>query len=361
MASGSTVRSIRARAVDVPLRKRVETAAGTLTTAPVVLVDLLTEDGIAGCGYAAVYSRLVMGPLARLVENLGELIVGGPADPTAARKVLRGHFRLLGLQGLAGIAVATIDMALWDVQARATGQPLATLLGGTLEPVPAYASLASMDPDVAAVEAHEALEGGFAAFKVKLGASDLAADLDTVRAVRRVIGPDAELMVDYNQVLTVAEAIDRGRRLDAEGLVWVEEPTRGDDMSGNAEIAAQLRTAIQLGENWWSVDDLDRAIAAGACRHVMFDVMRIGGVSGWMRAADRAHAAGLPVSSHMFPEFSAHLLAATPTAYRLEYADKFSTILRRPVDVADGCVRLSDAAGAGVAWDEAAIDRAARA
>ena len=351
------VRSVRARGVDVPLRKPVETARGTLRTAPAVLIDVFTDEGITGRAYVSVYTQLVLGPLTRLIHDLAGLLQSTEADPALAGVRLDREFALLGRTGLVGIALAAIDMALWDVQAKAAGQPLAVLLGGPLAPVPAYASLSSMSPLAVGIEAQDAVDLGFTAVKVKLGRGGLADDLELVRAVREAIGADAELMVDYNQALPVDEAIRRGRRLDAEGLAWIEEPTRSDDFAGHARIAAELRTPIQLGENWWGVSDLENGIAARSSSHVMFDAMRIGGVSGWRRAAERAQAAGLPVSSHGLPEISAHLLAATPAAHRLEFADKFGPILTQPIQVADGHVLVSDRPGCGLEWDEQALRR----
>jgi L-alanine-DL-glutamate epimerase-like enolase superfamily enzyme len=212
--------------------------------------------------------------------------------------------------------MAAIDMALWDAQAKAAGLPLVRLLGGRPHAVDTYASLLSMKPAAVAADAEAALKLGFRAFKVKLGTGDLDADLKAVCAVREVIGPECELMVDYNQALTIEEAIERIRILDREPLVWVEEPTRADDYAGHARIAAAVETAIQLGESWWGPRDMEKSIAAGASQHAMFDAMKIGGVSGWLRAARLAETAALPVSTHVFPEISAHLLAVTPTGWR---------------------------------------------
>ena len=200
---------------------------------------------------------------------------------------------------------------------------------------------------------------GFGAFKVKIGGGDLGADLGVVRAVREVIGADCSLMVDYNQTLTVDEAIDRIRVLDSEGLVWVEEPTRADDFAGHARIGAAVRTPLQIGENWWGANEMEKSIAAGASRYAMFDAMKIGGVSGWLRAARLAEAASLPVSTHVFPEVSSHLLGATPTRHWLEYVDKVGPILAEPVRVESGHVMISDRPGNGIEWDEPAIARAA--
>jgi mandelate racemase len=257
------------------------------------------------------------------------------------------------------MAMAGIDLALWDARARACEVPLVTLLGGEPRPVPAYASLRTMAAPAAAAEAEELLDRGFTALKVKVGGRDLAADLETVRALRRVAGDGVRLMVDYNQSLSVREAIERARVLDDLGLHWIEEPTRADDYAGHARIAAAADTAIQLGENWWGPDDMARSIAAGASDHVMLDAMKLGGVTGWLQAAALARAAGLPASSHTFPEVSAHLLAVTPTAHYLEYLDHAGPVLAEPVCVREGHVLIPDRPGSGVEWDEAVLGRLA--
>ncbi len=215
-----------------------------------------------------------------------------------------------------------------------------------------------MDPVGAAVEAEEVLARGFTAIKVKIGRGDLAADLATIRAVRHAAGDRIRLMVDYNQSLSVPAAIVRAQALDGEGLYWIEEPTRADDFAGHARIAQATKTAIQLGENWWGPHDVAKSIAAGASDHAMLDVMKLGGVTGWLRASALVEAAGLPASSHAFPEFSVHLLGVTPTCQWLEYLDHVGPLLAEPIQIVDGCAVTPDRPGSGLTWDEEAVQRA---
>jgi len=352
-----TIRDIRVRAVDLAPQHPMETAAGALTSTPLVLIDLLTEEGVTGVSYVRCYAPVALGPLALLVAHLAPLLIGATAAPCAVAQTLQRHFRLLGPQGLTGIALAGIDMALWDARAKACGVPLVTLLGGAPGLIPAYASLRTMGPEGAAAEAEQMLTLGFTALKVKVGRGDLAADLATIRAVRRAVGDGVRLMVDYNQALAVPEAIDRARVLDEEGLYWIEEPTRADDFTGHARIAHAAKTAIQLGENWWGPHDAARSIAAGASDHAMLDVMKLGGVSGWLRAAALVAAAGLPASSHAFLEVSVHLLGVTPTAHWLEYLDHVGPILTEPVRIVDGQAVTPDRPGSGLEWNDDAVQR----
>jgi mandelate racemase len=164
------------------------------------------------------------------------------------------------------------------------------------------------------------------------------------------------LMSDYNQALSVPDAVQRAQVLEDEELAWIEEPTLAVDLTGHAQISRAARTPVQIGENFWGSADMAKSVAAGASDYVMPDVVKIGGVSGWLRAAALAEAAGLPMSCHLFPEFSAHLLAVTPTCHWLEYVDWASPILSEPVQVVDGCIRPSGP-GSGLAWDEGAVER----
>ncbi len=352
-----TIRSLRARPVNVPLARPLQTSGGAVATAPLVLVDLTTEEGPVGRSYIFCYAPLALAPIARLVENLSDVIKGEALAPLAIEDKLQRTFRLLGYQGFASMAIAGIDMAAWDAVGQASGQPLARLLGGAPRPIPAYNSkgLGIIGADKAGAEAAELLAEGFRAVKVRLGYPEVATDVAVVRAVRQAVGEDTPVMSDYNQSLSVAQAQQRLRHLDAEGLYWVEEPTRFDDYAGHASIRGKAGTPIQLGENCWGPHDMAKALEADACDYFMIDVMKIGGITGWLRAAALAETRGIPVSSHLFPEVSAHLLAVTPTAHWLEYVDWANPILQQPLDVADGTAIAPDRPGLGLAWDEAAV------
>ena len=263
------------------------------------------------------------------------------------------------MTGVTRMALSALDMALWDALAIAAGVPLTRLLGGTPRPLRAYNScgLGLMSPEAAADEAQALLEGGMQAVKLRLGYPTLAEDLAVTRAVRARLPATVELLVDYNQALSRVEALARGRALQSEGVAWLEEPIRHDDLAGNAEIARTLDLPLQLGENFDGPKDLLRALQASACDLVMPDVARIGGVSGWMQAAGVAQAHGALMSSHLMPEVSAQLLAATPTAHFLEYVDWTDAIAREPVRIANGCWPMTDRPGSGLDWDADAVQR----
>ncbi|HSO07228.1 MAG TPA: enolase C-terminal domain-like protein, partial [Pelomicrobium sp.] len=282
-----TIASLTARAVNVPMNRPLATSGGSVSVAPLVLLDLVTAEGVTGCGYVFAYTPAAVKPLADLLANLAPLIQGDAVAPHLLERKLQARFRLLGPQGLTGMAIAAIDMAAWDALAKGAGVPLARLLGGEPRPIPAYNScgLGIIGAEKAAAEAEELMAPGFRAVKVRLGYPELDTDLAVVRAVRRAVRDGAVLLSDYNQSLSPVEAIRRGRALDSEGLAWIEEPTRADDYAGHAAIAREVATPVQLGENWWGTHDMAKSIAAGASDLLMPDACKIGGVSGWLRAA----------------------------------------------------------------------------
>lgn len=349
-----TIARITARAVNVPLSKPHPTAGGNVTSAPLVLIDLETKEGVTGRAYLFCYSTIALKPVAMMVENIAALLTGDRLAPFDLFAKMQARFRLLGAQGLSGMAIAGIDMAAWDALAHASGLPLARLLGGATRPVPAYHSCGMGGADGAAADAEDSARLGFAAIKFKIGYGDVAGDIAAIQSCRKA-APQLSIMVDYNQSLDVPAAILRARALDGEGLVWIEEPTTADDYLGHAAIAAAAATPIQIGENMWGPSDLAKACAASACDYVMLDVMKIGGVTGWLRAAAIAQGAGLRVSTHLFPEISAQLQCVTPTAHWLEYQDWAAPILAQPLAVTGGMAHPRDEPGSGIAWNEAAV------
>jgi mandelate racemase len=201
------------------------------------------------------------------------------------------------------------------------------------------------------------LAGGFRAVKLRLGYPTLAEDLAALHAVRRRIPAEVALMVDYNQALTVEEALKRGRALDRENIAWLEEPIQHDDYAGAARLARELAVPIQIGENFSETPAMRNALDAHACDLVMPDLERIGGVSGWLAAAELASERNVKMSSHLYSETSAHLLAATPTRHFLEYMDWADKILREPLRIVDGEALIPDRPGNGLVWDEKTVER----
>src|SRR5258706_7451086 len=322
MKAKLTIKSVSARAVAVPMRRPLQTSTGAVSVAPLLLVDLRTDGGIVGRSYLFAISKAHLKPLAAVVAAMAEMIAGDALAPFEIEKKLRARYTLLGVHNIVLFAMAAIDMCAWDALGQALGQPVARLLGGKPRPVLAYNSngLGIQELKPLAREAEQLVGEGFSAVKLRLGRPTAAGDLEALRTVKKAVGPKVTLMVDFNQALTVAEAIWRGRLIDEEGgVLWIEEPIRADDFAGCAKVACEVATPIQIGENFMGAEQMAQALAAGCCDYVMPDAQRIGGVTGWMRAAALAQGAGLEMSSHLFPETSAQLLPVTPGCHWLQY------------------------------------------
>ena len=347
--SPPAIRSVKARAVD-----RADLAAGEerLRRHP------LGAAGADRCRDRSGRHRTLL----HLCLHQADAEAAGAADRRDRRANLTGKaiapfdlmaqmdakFRLLGWQGLVGMAVSGLDMAFWDALGQAAGQPLATLLGGSPRPIRAYDSYGAVDPVADEKDLRRSLDQGFRGIKIKGGDGDLANDERVVKAVRDLIGPDIALMLDFNQSLDPSEASRRIDRLAAYDLHWIEEPVAAENLQGHAKVRATSPISIQSGENWWFPRGFAEAIAAGASDFIMPDLMKVGGVTGWLRVAGQAEAASIPMSSHLFAEASSHMLAVTPTAHWLEVSrsrprrsspsrSRSSTARSPPADMASGC------------------------
>ncbi len=334
------------------------TSQGVIIKAPLLLVDLMTTEAIVGRAYLWCYFREVMPAVAGILRLALEAIQGDAVAPLDLNAKLSGRFALIGKQGIVRMAAAAIDMAAWDALAHARGCPLARLLGAQPKPILAYNScgLGLMPLDALAKEAEALLSNGFRAVKLRLGYPTLADDLAAVRTVKKSIPAETALLVDYNQALDVCEAELRGRALDQEGIAWLEEPIPHDDYVGAALLARELQVPIQIGENFSLPKQMQDALDSGACDYVMPDAERIGGVTGWQQAAAIAATRRIRMSSHLYPELSAHLLAATPTAHYLEYVDWADEILQEPLRIKDGQVLVPDVPGTGIIWNVKGVE-----
>jgi mandelate racemase len=353
-----TLKTVKVRPVLLRLERPIIARIATIADWPLILIDLYTEEGVIGRSYLEPYIPKSMRYLIPALHDLGEMFKGRRIAPVDLYDAGRKSLHFVGYEGMSMIAVAGLDMAAWDALAKAAGVPLCVLLGGTLGAVPAYNSngLWLKEPPAVAAEAVELCdEGGFKALKLRLGRERIGDDLAAIEAVRAAVGGDVKLMVDFNQGLSVGEALERCHAIDDLGLAWIEEPIVYDNLEGYARLAAELRTPIQIGENFYGPRDLYKALQMKACDYVMPDFMRIGGVTGWLRAAPIAAAAGISVSTHLYPEVAAHVMRVTETAHWLEWQNWANPILKSPFQIRDSNLHIADLPGLGIEWDEEAV------
>ncbi|MEJ2015383.1 MAG: enolase C-terminal domain-like protein [Limibacillus sp.] len=346
------------RAADVPLNRPVIAKVGSFPKWVFICVDVETDAGVTGRGYIAPYLIDYAPAVASTIRTLGARFLEREIAPAAFYDEGMKAISLLGKSGIALYALAALDIAFWDAQAKSAGKPLAEHLGGSIGPVPAYNSTGlwlGTNEGLEAQAAELVEQGGFSAMKVRLGRDSLIEDLEAIAAIRRGAGRPITLLSDFNQGLSFPAAKERLNSLDDAGLGWFEEPIAYHDLDNCAALAAMLKTPVIIGENFHGPYDQQQAIAKRACDAVMPDLMRIGGVTGWLRAAALAEPQGLPVSSHLFTEVSAHLMRVTPGAQWLEWTDWVHPILAEPFEVKEGAVVIPDRPGNGIEWNETGL------
>jgi L-talarate/galactarate dehydratase len=332
---------------------------------PMVIVRLDTDDGIEGIG-VTFYGGAITASLKRAVDDLGALAIG--EDPLRIEAIVAKLRAAAGGSGPAGmftLALSAIDIALWDIRGKALNQPLWKLLGGARQCVPTYASGAlrrnlSLEEVVAA--AGRLKDKGFREMKTQLalpGDTSPAQEVERMRRVREAIGPDIKLMCDINQRWRVEQAIDIGRRVEdaGVGLFWLEDVTAHDDYAGLARVNAALATPICGGELVYGIVPFRHMIEARSVDYVMIDLIRVGGITQWLKVAGMAEAFNLPVVSHVIPEIHAHLVAAVPNGLTVEYMGWMLQLFEGTAGLENGELILSDRPGLGLAFDEAAVKR----
>jgi len=349
------------RCVHVPLPEPHRTASGVIDKSPLVLLSVGTDGGVQGHSITFTYTPAALKPTADLMANMEPLLAGQPLAPAALAGQLQARFRLLGTQGLVGMALAGIDMALWDALARSQSLPLYALLGGAPKPVRAYGAVGFDGASGSAKVAEHWAKKNFRGVKAKIGYPSLAEDIEVIRAMRSAVGPGVCIMVDYNQSLSPIQADARLRALDSEGLTWIEEPVLAHDYASLAALQGKTHTALQAGENWWGPMDFRHALNAGVRDLLMPDVMKCGGVTGWQRVATMAEVYGIPLSSHLWPEVSTQLLYASATTgiagSWLEYTDWWNPVLKNPLRIEDGLPDATGVLGSGVEFNDSAVTK----
>lgn len=355
-----TLESIQVRVVSVPLNRPLIAKIGQLEDWPLILIDIHTKEGIIGRSYLEPYRLRSIPAIVHSIEDIADMFKGKPLAPLDVYGESMRSLHLVGREGITLIALSGIDMAIWDALSKAANMPLATLLGGSPGPVRAYNSnglwlkpLEELGDEAAALVS----EGNYSAIKMRLGRASIKDDVKAIANVREAVGDDVHIMSDFNQGMAFGEALLRLHALDDQGLYWFEEPIVYDNLEACAQITREIKTPIQIGENIYGPREFYKAVVARAADLYMPDLMRIGGVTGWMRAASIAGAAGLPLSSHLYPEVSAHLMRASESADWIESRDWGLPLIAEPFDIKDGNIIVPDRPGNGISWDEAAVKR----
>ena len=326
-----------------------------------VTLELGTDQGLVGLGLTF-FGGALTPALKAAVDTLAGLIVGD--DPTQVEAITAKCRRAAGGAGPGGIfalALSAVDIACWDLKGKALGRSVSALLGGLRDRVPTYASGALMRPhslDYLAKAGPRLRDMGFRQMKMQCGSEPtLGASIERVRVMREAIGPDVDLMCDINQLWSVNQAIEVGRRLEPYQLFWLEDPTAHDDYPGLARIADALGTPIAAGEYHYGIVPFRHLLEARSIDIVMIDLLRVGGITQWMKVAGMAEAFNLPVVSHLIPEFHVHLVAAIPNGLTVEYMPWTLQLFEETPALQNGQLVVPSKPGLGLAFDQAALKR----
>jgi L-talarate/galactarate dehydratase len=359
----SGIRSqIVALPADEPLAGAAENPSGTR---PIVTLELETDDGVVGIG-VTYFGGTLTRTLRSAVDELGAQLVGeDPLRVEAATEKLRAAAGSAGPGGIFHLALSALDMALWDIRGKALNLPLWKLLGGARERVPTYASGALMrglSLDRVVQAAATLKDKGFREMKTQLalpGDTTPAKEVERMRRVREAIGPDVKLMCDINQRWRVEQAIDIGKRVEdaGAGLFWLEDVTTADDYPGLARVSAALSTPVAGGEYLWGIVPFRHMLEAHSVDIVMIDLVRVGGITQWLKVAGMAEAFNLPVVSHLIPEVHVHLIGAIPNGLTVEYMPWLRHLFEEVPQPVNGELTMPTAPGLSLKFDRAAIER----
>jgi L-talarate/galactarate dehydratase len=332
---------------------------------PIVIVRIGTDDGIEGLA-VTFYGGAMTRSLKAAVDDLGALAIG--EDPLRLEGIiakLRAAAGGSGPSGMFSLALAAIDIALWDIRGKALNQPLWKLLGGARQRVPTYASGSlrrTLSLDEVATAARRLKEKGFREAKMQLalpGPTTPAKEVERAQTVREALGPDIKLMCDINQRWRPEQAIDIGRRVEdaGVGLFWLEDVTTHDDYAGLARVNGALTTPLCGGELVYGIVPFRHMIEARSVDYVMIDLIRVGGITQWMKVAGMAEAFNLPVVSHVIPEIHSHLVAAVPNGLTVEFMGWMLKLFEGTAAFDNGELVLSDRPGLGLTFNQETINR----
>jgi L-alanine-DL-glutamate epimerase-like enolase superfamily enzyme len=355
------ITAAQAYLVDVPVEAVRTDAVQSFAKQETIFVELTTSDGLLGRGYSYTIGTGGTAVLALLRDYLLPRLIGQDARRLeAVWHDLFAATRSTTVGAITSLALAAVDIALWDRRAVAAGQPLWVIAGGAQESVPLYDTEVGwlhLSVDELVAGAHAAMAAGRAGVKIKVGKPDPAEDVARLRAVREALGPNADLMADANQAFTAPEAIRRARLLEPVDLYWLEEPLPADDIAGHAALARSTSIAIAVGESLYSIGHFAEYVRRGAAGIVQVDAARIGGITPWLKVAHLAEAHNLAVCPHFLMELHVSLAAAVSNGRYLEYIPQLSAITRGGLSIVDGRALPPTTAGLGIDWDLDAIDR----
>jgi L-alanine-DL-glutamate epimerase-like enolase superfamily enzyme len=316
------------------------------------IVRIWTDDGADGTGYSYTIGTGGSAVVALLRDYMAPWLLR--RDPAMVEEIWKGlffHTHANSVGATVSLALAAIDMALWDLRCKRAGSPLHVMAGGAQTRLPIYdteGGWLNFTPQELVDHATAARERGFRGVKVKVGRPHVAEDVARLAAVRRALGPEFEIMVDANQCFTVSEAIRRARHYEEFDLAWFEEPLPAEDVGGHVRLSQSTSLPIAIGESLYHPAHFREYLRLNACSIIQVDVAR--------KTAHLAEAFNVSVCPHYLMEIHVALCAAIPNAAWVEYIPQLDLITDSCIKLVDGYVAPSMNPGNGIEWNWKAIE-----
>lgn len=351
---------VRARAwlCDLPVEQVRTDAVQAFVKQETIFVELETQSGVVGLGYAYTIGTGGGAVLDLLRQTLLDPVVGH--DVHAPERIWTDAFnitRATTTGAITSLALAALDTAVWDARCRALGLGLWQLAGGFRERVPVYDTEGGwlhLSEDELVEHARQSLDDGLGGVKIKIGKPSAVADRRRLAAVRDAVG-DMDIMVDANQSFTAAEAIRRSRMLTDLDVFWFEEPLPADDIAGHARLASLTTVPIAVGESLYAPAQFREYLQRGAAGIVQVDVARVGGITPWLKVAHLAETFNVQVAPHFLMELHLPLVCAIPNGLYLERIPQLRAITTSDITIRDGHAEVPRTPGLGIDWDLEAI------
>jgi L-alanine-DL-glutamate epimerase-like enolase superfamily enzyme len=350
------IERVWAEVYKIPVHREMHDAIRHFCKMDLIFAHIETDEVIRGSGFT--YSIIPFGSqeICSLINRgLGPLIQRmDPRDHEQIWSCMWRKVDWVGRGGIAVLAIAAIDIAIWDLKSKIADMPLHRLLGGARKQIPVYntdGGWLNHSIEQLVEETKRITAAGFRGTKIKVGKEDPAEDAERIAAVREVLGPHRTLMVDANERFTNAEAIRRARMWEQWNLFWFEEPLPAEDILGHASLKAHTAIPVAIGESLFTRFQFRDYIATDGVSIVQPDACRCGGITEWLKVAHMAECHNMQVSPHFVMELHLPLVAAIPNGLYVEYIPSLDSILTQPLELTDGYFAPGEMPGLGIPFD----------